>query len=83
MFCTFALETKVPRIVPGGTVSAGYPGLTSVMDVPCVPRVGEVIFLQTTSGTNQHTVTGVRYMVHFEKGMSGAVVLVSDGKPVG
>jgi hypothetical protein len=82
MFCTFALDTKVPRIVPGGTVSAGYPGLTPAMDVPCVPRVGEVIFLQTATGTNQHTVTSVRYIVHSEKGMSGAVVLLSDGKPV-
>jgi hypothetical protein len=44
MLCTFCLETKVKRIAGPGQVSAGYPALTQVMDLPVIPRVGEEVF---------------------------------------
>jgi hypothetical protein len=81
MLCVFCLESKLPRIAPGGIVSAGYPALTPIMDVPCVPRVGEEVFLLAGSDKNRHTVTGVRYLIEAGK-MTGAQVLVSDGTPI-
>lgn len=60
MFCTFALETKVPRIVPGGTISAGYPGLTPVMNVPCVPTQTRTYSPSEASAELEMNVPGAR-----------------------
>jgi hypothetical protein len=79
MLCTIALETKLPRIAPGGTISAGYPSIVPIFDMPCVPRIGEEIFITSESGANRHTVTSVRYVVDAKGAAGGVIVLVTEG----
>ena len=81
MWCTFCLETKVPRIAGPGEVSAGYPGLTQAMDIPVVPRIGEEVFLLLGEQRTRHMVTSVRYLLNIDK-MVGVYVLVSAGSPI-
>src|ERR1700722_16300883 len=80
MNCVIALESKLPRIVPGGTISAGHPAILPVFSIPVVPRVGEELFVQRGSSHYRHRVTSVRYMIDETPRLTGIYVLVSDGE---